>query len=249
MPIPAPRGGVFQSTLPAGGATEQIYLYLLQTKDFNPRSPQGERRVRTCVNGRDPRGDFNPRSPQGERLFSALRLVHCPNFNPRSPQGERRFARRHIRYKNLHFNPRSPQGERLRNFSSYVIIIVFQSTLPAGGATCRIVIDLIVPVCISIHAPRRGSDRTARAAKCASCKISIHAPRRGERPSFRTRGLDADCISIHAPRRGSDLHRLQCACNRLHFNPRSPQGERHCLCPAYSTTSHFNPRSPQGERR
>ena len=79
------------------------------------------------------------------------------------------------------FNPRSPQGERLDRASGMIVVftisihaprrgsdrnffdigdhaVLFQSTLPAGGATCHLVAvkgDLV----ISIHAPRKGSDR------------------------------------------------------------------------------------------
>ena len=79
-----------------------------------------------------------------------------------------------------HFNPRSPWGERLvwvrigddisiisihapRGGSDYVsmtdptIILVFQSTLPVGGATLTPE-ELRAAYEISIHAPRGGSD-------------------------------------------------------------------------------------------
>ena len=177
MPIPAPRGGVFQSTLPAGGATKHTalqqsrlpisihaprrgsdYIFLMntgQTKNFNPRSPQGERRWKmkrfTLII------DFNPRSPQGERLTlqPPLHILSstfqstlpaggatetwnrvesfCKDFNPRSPQGERQ-TRALPQSQKQDFNPRSPQGER------------------------RIASWLHFAQPISIHAPRRGSD-------------------------------------------------------------------------------------------
>ena len=61
----APFAAIFQSTLPARGATG--------------------RAVRT-VRGRN----FNPRSPHGERPKAASRiLLGAQNFNPRSPHGER----------------------------------------------------------------------------------------------------------------------------------------------------------------
>ena len=36
--------------------------------------------------------DFNPRSPQGERRTKFGHRFHWRNFNPRSPQGERPFC-------------------------------------------------------------------------------------------------------------------------------------------------------------
>ena len=54
---------------------------------------------------------------------------------------------------------------------------VFQSTLPAGGATYDFS-SQTYHTWISIHAPRRGSDVTQMNPASAS-RISIHAPRRG----------------------------------------------------------------------
>ena len=56
--------------------------------------------------------DFNPRSPYGERPI------------PSSPPSVRSY-----------FNPRSPQGERRSVNVRDVQLFLFQSTLPAGGAT------------------------------------------------------------------------------------------------------------------
>ena len=57
--------------------------------------------------------NFNPRSPDGERRGVA-RHVHrgAGHFNPRSPDGERRGVARHVHRGAGHFNPRSPDGER-----------------------------------------------------------------------------------------------------------------------------------------
>ncbi len=103
-------------------------------------------------------------------------------------------------------------------------LIVFQSTLPAGGATVRTLSYVTIGV-ISIHAPRRGSD-TFKLSFVRLPNISIHAPRRGSDQNDTGRilphsvfqstlpagGATNLCfkffllfvISIHAPRRGSD---------------------------------------------
>ena len=84
---------------------------------------------------------------------------------------------------------------------------------------------------------------------------------------------DAQKISIHAPREGSDAERARPSRRaRLHFNPRSPRGERHAVrrrgtdgagisihAPREGSDTpqeviehgdeNFNPRSPRGERR
>ena len=191
-----------------------------------------------------------------------------------------------------HFNPRSPCGERpvAQNFRA--AHAQFQSTLPVRGAT-RTHTVIECPNYISIHAPRAGSDydsvhprtlpspfqstlpvrgATPCAASPRSCHgISIHAPRAGSDGCVRG-FLRNRFISIHAPRAGSDKETDSEIRIPVHFNPRSPCGER----PVHVTKSgtlyrfqstlpvrgatrplrfcaasnlHFNPRSPCGERR
>ena len=77
----------------------------------------------------------------------------------------------------------------------------FQSTLPVGGATVP-KLDTPFKTAISIHAPRGGSDRSST-------------------PRYR-----CSVISIHAPRGGSDNRSGADQDAALHFNPRSPWGER-----------------------
>ena len=56
-------------------------------------------------------------------------------------------------------------------------------------------------------------------------------------------------ISIHAPRVGSDGDNSDYIPYHLHFNPRSPCGERLQKMRAIQYIKNFNPRSPCGERR
>ena len=93
-----------------------------------------------------------------------------------------------------------------------------------------------------------GERRTLCPNQAERAKISIHAPRVG---SDRKNHPDlwALLISIHAPRVGSDLLFLYQSLTTLHFNPRSPCGERHRRkCYTGTMVCHFNPRSPCGER-
>ena len=100
------------------------------------------------------------------------------------------------------FNPRSPHGERqqrrslLRRTNQY-----FNPRSP--------------------HGERRESP--ARGAGVHS--ISIHAPRTGSDAALRVLRVIRR-ISIHAPRTGSDTFALQNRALFVHFNPRSPHGER-----------------------
>ena len=87
-------------------------MYRNENKDqhFNPRSPWGERQQKNPW--KDVSKYFNPRSPWGERRSHSEGLTQGPNFNPRSPWGERQVMDKHK-----------------------VGAIIFQSTLPVGGAT------------------------------------------------------------------------------------------------------------------
>ena len=100
-----------------------------------------------------------------------------------------------------YFNPRSPHGERQSLSAPQRADVIFQSTLPARGATGKTK-SSSGDIIISIHAPRTGSD-TTRPENGGLKDISIHAPRTGSDKHFHTK--DEKC---------------------QYFNPRSPHGER-----------------------
>ena len=54
----------------------------------------------------------------------------------------------------------------------------------------------------------------------------------------------AQQISIHAPRTGSDYRAAQAVANDLHFNPRSPHGERREILATYNANSEFQSTLP-----
>ena len=89
-----------------------------------------------------------------------VRAFAIRNFNPRSPHGERLLPPRG-RLVHPDFNPRSPHGERLSRGRLQVLVLAFQSTLPARGATADWAVRRIAEL-ISIHAPRTGSDKSRR---------------------------------------------------------------------------------------
>ena len=145
--------------------------------------------------------DFNPRSPHGERPTRAHGGWRTSYFNPRSPHGERHvlWCRLVIRQD---FNPRSPHGERPLTESFPICVKLFQSTLPARGATVRHNTGLHSQG-ISIHAPRTGSDCSANNSSSLRRNFNPRSPH-GERHGAGD-GQDANAgISIHAPRTGSD---------------------------------------------
>ena len=124
--------------------------------------------------------------------------------------------------------------------------------------------------CISIHAPREGSDGRGRPGR-PDRPISIHAPREGSDANIKSKGsnrreflstlpargatqhLAADQrvlhISIHAPREGSDPAGRRSPRRWRYFYPRSPRGERRAVYLSPPRKRHFYPRSPRGERR
>ena len=84
-----------------------------------------------------------------------------------------------------------------------ILTNIFQSTLPARGATEREG-RILQHFLISIHAPRTGSDLCTEILH-GDKAISIHAPRTGSDGQLATELGNVEAISIHAPRTGSDL--------------------------------------------
>ena len=237
----------FQSTLPARGATIPPSDIFVAKLYFNPRSPHGERP--TICARRRARKNFNPRSPHGERRIIFL----CNADNARI---------------SIHA-PRT--GSDTFKSSSLYVPYLFQSTLPARGATAdpRLKGHALD---ISIHAPRTGSD--ARGHVRGRKDYIYFNPRspHGERPGLFDVPDDDIIISIHAPRTGSDNERFTFSDSSVlfqstlpargatpsssgvqpsadHFNPRSPHGERPLRLALLLLRKDFNPRSPHGERR
>ena len=154
-----------------------------------------------------PRNNFNPRSPWGGGATSDTNMSDTESSN---------------------FNPRSPQGERHIGVAADVYEQLFQSTLPAGGATYH-TWHFRCGYQISIHAPRRGSDtRCFSASSLYPRDFNPRSPQ-GERLSVLAGNPCFISISIHAPRRGSDHKADGTGTDQSYFNPRSPQGERRLL--------------------
>ena len=190
----------FQSTLPARGATER------RIDGFNLRDAfQSTLPARGATASR--------RNPGGLDLIS----IHAPRTGSD-------ITRRSNQWLRKYFNPRSPHGERPDKVCSYVHLLIFQSTLPARGATgCEMWLEQYLT--ISIHAPRTGSDPSMWTKTATSENFNPRSPH-GERPAPLCDGVAVGGISIHAPRTGSDLIRRRSGEPAGYFNPRSPHGER-----------------------
>ena len=212
----------FQSTLPARGATARTHSHRVQ-RDFNPRSPHGERlrrrrhaSLRRSISIHAPRtgSDAVQASLRGKRLIS----IHAPRTGSDCPQ--RRFPRslpisihaprtgsdpnpRICQKLREDFNPRSPHGER--RLWRMTTIFLLQ---------------------ISIHAPRTGSDRGSALRRRTLRVFQSTLPARGATRA-RTLTQITDLFQSTLPARGATRAPCESSADRSDFNPRSPHGERH----------------------
>ena len=148
---------LFQSTLPARGATA---------------SDSSSAGIPTISIHAPRTGSDQSRQPEP---------AAASNFNPRSPHGERQCRSESKVSSNKYFNPRSPHGERPLSPATFSAPVVFQSTLPARGATIarELVRELLK---ISIHAPRTGSDPRAGDERGSGKAFQSTLPARGATP-------------------------------------------------------------------
>ena len=146
----------FQSTLPARGATGCAGARCTVCSDFNPRSPHGERQKRndlvarglifqstlpargatavTDVERNDLRISIHaPRTGSDAHHETARRTPG--DFNPRSPHGERRSTSRSPSRRGLFQSTLPARGATRDDAQIIAWCTEFQSTLPARGAT------------------------------------------------------------------------------------------------------------------
>ena len=186
----------FQSTLPARGATSSL-IYTAVASLISIHAPRtGSDEQRKAV---DMDGDISihaPRTGSDHHILSRetrpdLISIHAPRTGSDQLPLFLLAARR-----------------------------VFQSTLPARGATrlaCRRFLDEL----ISIHAPRTGSDTAPATASGWTAYFnprSPHGERRLPPPSCRA----SRRISIHAPRTGSDVAADVCRALEVKFQSTLP---------------------------
>ena len=194
------RSGRFQSTLPARGATAS-FRFCYSCSSFQSTLPaRGATSAR--VTGLPLVADFNPRSPHGERLELAKAQIATEEISIHAPRTGSDEVTAWQMQEFTSFQSTLPARGATGLRTTWTMRCRFQSTLPARGATPMRVRDRRM-VCISIHAPRTGSDTTDGDAQAPPRKISIHAPRTG-----------------------SDMAIVFSVPSHTNFNPRSPHGER-----------------------
>ncbi len=173
---------IFQSTLPAGGATVCDEFQVRYHKVISIHAPRGGSDVLGYAWPRCPK-QFQSTLPAGGATIKDLRtMAILYEFQSTLPAGGATRNLPATYRRNQHFNPRSPRGERLDVRTAYEV----------------------VHRDISIHAPRGGSDLFSDkgdARRCAEFQSTLPA---GGATRHRPRAFALKPISIHAPRGGSD---------------------------------------------
>ena len=214
----------FQSTLPARGATNWDDINKAYSEYISihaPRTGSDQRQMAdvpqlpsisihaprtgsdtSCPTSRQRHSAFQSTLPARGATMSMSITIYPPSISIHAPRTGSDDERGGIAGE-VDFNPRSPHGER-HTFRCWLLRLgIFQSTLPARGATraaqhqqkCNL---------ISIHAPRTGSDCSGKSAHLPCCDFNPRSPH-GERRTRFICSLPTQTISIHAPRTGSDV--------------------------------------------
>ena len=100
-----------------------------------------------------------------------------------------------------YFNPRSPHGERRRHYDNTRYHLLFQSTLPARGATTA-KLKMLDSELFQSTLPARGATRALNVGLAVG-SISIHAPRTGSDETFRSAGRSTAPFQSTLPARGA----------------------------------------------
>ncbi len=167
---------IFQSTLPARGATEQRRgnTSVLLISIHAPRTGSDLRGGRVML--------VIPISIHAPRTGSDVAFLSVENLL-------------------LNFNPRSPHGERHGGGVLLVSLEIFQSTLPARGATGTQKTRTSREIFQSTL-PARGATKGGE-GRGKACKFQSTLPARGATVADALEAM-SEGISIHAPRTGSD---------------------------------------------
>ena len=213
----------FQPTLPARGATIPGGAVYPRRKDFNPRSPHGERLQRGEV--RPVTGQFQPTLPaRGATRIAWNSKTARSYFNPRSPHGERhQHTARQKKWRVISTHaPRTGSDHHGRNRHPRR---EFQPTLPARGATCTRFMWAMLFSPFQPTLPARGATRTRWGCSPARRHFNPRSPH-GERRSTSPTTAWFQRFQPTLPARGATAFRARLRLQPCNFNPRSPHGER-----------------------
>ena len=147
---------------------------------------------------------FNPRSPHGERRLpwvirssSSPISIHAPRTGS---DVHRRWGLRCAGY----FNPRSPHGERRPSSMGITLRRIFQSTLPARGATRER--SRFCPVCVKFQStlPARGATVSGGGTRQWQTRFQSTLPARGATYESTWR-LEDELFQSTLPARGATI--------------------------------------------
>ena len=236
--------------------------------NFNPRSPDGERRRQIFTVPKSQR--FQSTLPGWGATLSLSISARCSrifqstlpgwgatiandfptletNFNPRSPDGERQGAQDGANWIDAFQSTLPGWGATVISMFFGIIITIFQSTLPGWGATCYAV-ACNRSIEFQSTLPGWGATVAFDLGEVLAVFISIHAPRMGSDNDNNVLTPDFK-ISIHAPRMGSDHGRFMGHAPLVGISIHAPRMGSDRFAPsAPPPTAYFNPRSPDGER-
>ena len=195
----------FQSALPARGATCARSTSRWRSCSFQSALPaRGATRGLLDVDQPDIVSIRAPRAGS-DAIVAGLRQAGL-RFNPRSPRGERRFVRVEMNRSDMFQSALPARGATSRRAPPCRASARFNPRSPRGERRARAAVAAM-PAGVSIRAPRAGSDG-ARGAPCVPRHVSIRAPRAGSDSDPEQPGEDHG-VSIRAPRAGSDLTALR----------------------------------------
>ena len=167
--------------------------------------------------------DFNPRSPHGERQAKHEQPKPQPKFQSTLPA---RGATLRLTVENTRlerFQSTLPARGATKPSGSREPAERISIHAPRTGSD-RGLRHKVAMLGISIHAPRTGSDRPGQRELRNQAHFNPRSPH-GEYWDDINKAYSA-YISIHAPRTGSDQTQRRGRQSGRHFNPRSPHGER-----------------------
>ena len=172
-------------------ARRKISIHAPRTGSDRPCGQMRGRRVR----------DFNPRSPHGERRATDAYRSAFWTFQSTLPaRGATSFGG--VQWSSTRFQSTLPaRGATPSSAFSMPQSGISIHAPRTGSDLCALAV--IVRLVISIHAPRTGSDRTRCSSPTTRRYFNPRSPH-GERLGVTTTQEMLESISIHAPRTGSD---------------------------------------------
>ncbi len=209
----------FQSTPPARGATGRVYEWTKHSRQFQS-TPPARGATRQC-HGRGLHQCFNPRPPQGERLIGCVGVVVATNVSIHAPR----------------------KGSDLAMHLQATLLLSFQSTPPARGATPA-ALSVSKVMAFQSTPPARGATYIRSARLAFDTMFQSTPPARGATsgaggvetfPGFQSTPPARGATPAPAPPRPWPTR----------FNPRPPQGERLMGIPVYSFATRVSIHAPR----